>query len=166
MIRAKNTVEETTLRGEVGLPVSVIILLAAIAAIRVPLHDLGIVPEGSVVAGLLVFVPLAIWLTVVLGRRVANPFLTLVVTGFAYGVMLALIHQLLWATAHDGSPPSLGGNLEGERGPGLEAVVFRTSAFLSSLVTGTLMGAVVGVLAWVIQRLRRIRPAVPDAPHR
>jgi hypothetical protein len=34
---------------------------------------------------LLVFVPLAIWVTVVLRRRVPNPFLTLV--GVAYGVI-------------------------------------------------------------------------------
>jgi hypothetical protein len=58
---------------KLGLSVSAIILLAAIAAIRVPLHDLGIAQEGSVAAGLLVFVPLAIWLIVVLQRRVPNP---------------------------------------------------------------------------------------------
>src|SRR5215217_5269443 len=144
MIRANHNVEGTALRRKLGLSLPVIILLAAIAAIRVPIHDLGIAPEGSVVARLLVFVPLALWLTVVLWRRVPNPFLTLVVTGFAYGVMLAVGHQLLWETAYDGSPPRLGGSLEGVLSPSLEAVIFRTSAFLSSIVTGTLVGAVVG----------------------
>ena len=96
---------------KLGLSVPAIGLLAAIAAIRVPLHDLGVVPEGSVVAGLLVFVPLAIWLVVVLWRRVPNPFLALTAVGLTYGVMLAVIHQLLWVAAFDGSPPSLGGNL-------------------------------------------------------
>jgi hypothetical protein len=62
---------------KLGLSVPMIILLAAIAATRVPLHDLGVVPEGSILAGLLVFVPLAIWLIVVLRRRVPNPLLTL-----------------------------------------------------------------------------------------
>jgi hypothetical protein len=155
MIRAKNTVEETTLRPKLGLSLRAIILLAAIAAIRVPLHDLSIVPEGSVVAWLLVFVPLAIWLIVVLWRRVPNPFLALTAVGLAYGVMLAVIHQLLWVAAYDGSPPSLGGNLEGVLSPGLEAVIFRTSAFFSSLVTGTVLGAIVGAIAWVIDRARR-----------
>jgi hypothetical protein len=126
-----------------------------IAAIRVPLHDLGIVPEGSVVAGLLVFVPLVIWLIVVLGRQVPKPFLTLTAVGVAYGVMLAVIHQLLWTAAYDGSPPRLGGNLEDALAPGLEAVLFRTSAFFSSIVTGTILGAVVGLVAWAIERLRR-----------
>jgi hypothetical protein len=39
--------------------------------------------------------------------------------------------------------------------PGLEAAVFRVSAFLSSIFTGTMVGAVVGVVAWAIERLRR-----------
>jgi hypothetical protein len=155
MIRAKNTVEGTTLHTKLGLSAPVIILLAAIAAIRVPLHDLGIVPEGSVVAWLLVFLPLAIWLIVVLRRRVPNPFIALTAVGLAYGVMLAIIHQLLWVAAFDGSPPRLGGNLEEALSPGLEAVVFRTSAFFSSLVTGAVLGAIVGAIAWVIERARR-----------
>jgi len=117
MIRAKNTMEGTTLRHRLGLSAPIIILLAALAAIRVPLHDLGIVSEGSVVAGLLVFVPLAIWLIVVLRRRVPNPLLALTAVGVAYGVMLAVVHQLLWVAAYDGSPPILGGNLEGRARP-------------------------------------------------
>jgi hypothetical protein len=91
----------------------------------------------------------------VLWRRVPNPFLALTVVGLAYGVMLAIVHQLLWVAAYDGSPPRLGGNLEGVLPPGLEAVVFRSSAFFSSLVTGTVLGAIIGAIAWVIERVRR-----------
>ena len=140
---------------KLGLSVPMIILLAAIAAIRVPLHDLGIVPEGSILAGLLVFVPLAIWMIVVLRRRVPNPFLTLTVVGFAYAVMLAVIHQLFWGAAFGGDPPRLGGNLEGALAPGAEAVVFRVSAFFSSIATGTVLGAIAGAVAWMIERVRR-----------
>ena len=154
MIRVKNTVEGTALRHKLGLSVPVIILLAALAALRVVPHDLGIVSEGSVAAWLLVFVPLAIWLIVVLRRRVPNPFLTLVVIGVAYGVMLAVGHQLLWA-AWDGRSPRLGGNLEGVLGPGLQAAAFRTATFLSSIVTGTIVGAVVGFVASAIEHARR-----------
>jgi hypothetical protein len=149
------TMEGTALRRKLGLSVPVVILLATIAAIRVPLHDLGIVPEGSVVAGLLVFVPLAVWLIVVLRRRVPNPFLALTVVGLAYGVMLAVVHQLLWGAAFDGNPPSLGGNFEGVLAPGLESLIVRGFAFFSSIVTGTLVGTVVGAVAWVIGCLRR-----------
>jgi hypothetical protein len=49
----------------------------------------------------------------------------------------------------------LGGNLEGVLDPGLEAIVFRISAFFSSLVTGTVLGAIVGAIAWMIERVRR-----------
>jgi hypothetical protein len=147
--------EGTALRRKLGLSVPVVILLAAIAAIRVPLHDLGIVPEGSVVAGLLVFVPQAIWLIVVLRRRVPNPFLALTAVGVAYGVMLAVVHQLLWGAAFDGNPSSFGGNFEGVLAPGLESLIVRGFAFFSSIVTGAVLGAIVGAVAWVIGRLRR-----------
>ena len=76
-----NTVEGTPLRRRLGFSIPAILLLAAI---HVPLHDLGIVPEGSVIAGLLVFVPLAIWLAVVLQRQVLNPFITLTVVSAEY----------------------------------------------------------------------------------
>ena len=144
------------MRRRLGLSSPAIILLAAIAAIRVPLHDLGIVPDGSVVAGLLVFVPLTVWLVVVLRRRVPNSLLALTAVGLAYGVMLAVIHQLLWVAAYAGNLLALGGNLEGVLAPGVETIVFRASAFFSSLVTGTVLGAVVGAVAWAIKRLRRV----------
>jgi hypothetical protein len=132
-----------------------VVLLAAIAAIRVPLHDLGIIQEGSAAAALLVFLPLVVWVGVALRRRVPSPLLTLTVVGLAYGAMLAVIHQLLWGAAFGGDLPSLGGNLEGVLAPGAEAAVFRVSALFSSLVTGTMVGAVTGAVAWAISRLRR-----------
>ena len=158
MIHAKHAntkTEEATPRRGLGLSAPIVILLAAVAAIRVPLHDLGIVQEGSVAAGLLVFVPVAVWVGVVLRRRVPNPFLALVVVGLAYGAMLAAGHQLLWGAAFDGNVPSLGGNLKGALAPGQEAAVLRVSAVFSSLVTGTMVGTVAGAVAWAIARLRR-----------
>jgi hypothetical protein len=157
MIHATHTAAEegAAPRRGLGMSLPMVILLAAIAAIRAPLHDLGIVQEGSAAAWLLVFVPLAIWVAVALRRRVPNPLLTLTVVGFAYAVMLAVIHQLLWGAALGGDLPSLGGNLEGVLAPGVEAAVFRVSAFFSSLVTGTMVGAVTGAVAWAIERLRR-----------
>ena len=155
MIRTESTSRGSSLRRGIGLSAPMIILLAAIAAVRVPLHDLGIVQDGSILAGLLVFVPLAIWVAAALRRRVPNPLLALTVVGIAYGVMLAVIHQLFWGAAFGGSPPSLGGNLESVLAPGVEAAIFRVSAFFSSLATGTMVGALTGAAAWAIQRLRR-----------
>jgi len=155
MIRTESTSRGSSLRRELGLSVPMIVLLAAIAAIRVPLHDLGIVPEGSVLAGLLVFAPLAIWVVVVLRRRVPNPLLALTAVGLAYGVMLAAIHQVFWGTAFGGETLSLGGNLEGALAPGLESLILRAASIPSSLVTGTTVGAATGAVAWAISRLRR-----------
>ena len=144
------------MRHKLGLPVPIVVLLAALAVPRVVTHDLGVFPEGSLANSLLVFVPPAIWLAVVLGLRAPRPFLTLAAVGEAYGVMLAVGHQLLWVAAFGGDPPSLGGNLEGALAPGLESAVLRASAFLSSVVTGTVVGALVGAVAWAIARLRRV----------
>ncbi|AHY48119.1 Hypothetical Protein RradSPS_2836 (plasmid) [Rubrobacter radiotolerans] len=140
-------------RRGIGLSPLAVVVLAAVAAIRVPLHDLDLVREGSILAALLVFVPLAIWVAVALARRVPNPLLTLTVVGFAYAGMLAVTHQLLWGAAFGGNPPSLGGNLEGVLSPGAEAAVFRVSAFFSSLATGTAVGVVAGAVAWALRRL-------------
>src|SRR3712207_9355741 len=113
MIHATHTAAEGTApRRGLGLSLPMVILLAAIAAIRVLLHDLGIVDEGSAAAWLLVFVPLALWVGVVLLRGVPNPLLALTAVGLAYGVMLAVIHQMLWGAAVGGDVPSLGGHLE------------------------------------------------------
>ena len=143
------------MRHKLGLPVPLVVLLAALAVPRVVTHDLGVFPEGSLVNWLLVFVPPAVWLAVVLGLRAPRPFLTLAAVGLAYGVMLAVGHQLLWVAAYGGDPPSLGGNLGGALAPGLESAVLRASAFFSSVVTGTLVGALVGAVAWAIARPRR-----------
>jgi hypothetical protein len=156
MIHARYTgAEGAPPRRGLGLSLPVVVLLAAIAAIRVPLHDLGIIQEGSAAAALLVFVPLAVWVVVALQRQVPSPLLTLTVVGLAYGVMLAIIHQLFWGAAFGGDLPSLGGNLEGVLAPGVEAAVFRVSAFFSSLLTGTMVGAITGAVAWAIARARR-----------
>jgi len=156
MIHARYTgAEGAPPRRGLGLSLPVVVLLAAIAAIRVPLHDLGVIQEGSAATALLVIVPLVVWVGVALRRRVPNPLLTLTVVGLAYGVMLAVVHQLLWGAAFGGDLPSLGGNLEGVLAPGLEATVFRVSAFFSSLLTGTLVGAATGAVAWAISRPRR-----------
>lgn len=156
MIHTRHTsAERAAPRRGLGLSLPTVVLLAALAAVRVPLHDLGVVEEGSVAAWLLVFVPLTVWVAVALQRRVPNPLLSLTVVGFAYAVMLAGVHQLFWGAAFGGQTPSLGGNLKGVLDPAREALIFRVSAVFSSLVTGTMVGAVTGAVAWAIAHLRR-----------
>src|SRR5690625_3414504 len=138
-----------------GLPMIAIIGLALLAVPRVVLHDLGLVRSGTAVNALLVFLPPLIWIVVVLWRRVPNAFLTLLVVGVWYGVLLAVGHQVLWDSSFAGTPPSLGGTLT-DIDPAAGSVIMRTFAFGSSLITGTAVGAVAGLVAWLAQvALRR-----------
>ncbi|MFE9243441.1 hypothetical protein [Nocardiopsis sp. NPDC006938] len=138
-------------RTGLGLPFPAVVALALLAAPRVVLHDLGVLQEGTLVNALFVFVPPLVWIAVVVWRRVPNPFLTLLVVGVVYGVFLMLGHQLLWTTAWDGDPPTLGGNLS-DLPPVAHAVITRGFAAVSSVVTGTLVGAVSGAAAWGVGR--------------
>lgn len=124
--------------------------LAILGVPRVVAHDLSLV--GPIVNAVLVFGPLAIWVAVVLWRRVSNQFVTLLAVGVLYGVLLGLTHQLLWAQSFGDQPPSLGGNLAGALAPAVEGVVLRVFAFFSSLLTGTLVGAATGAVAWLLAR--------------
>ncbi|WP_199543473.1 MULTISPECIES: hypothetical protein [Prauserella] len=144
-------VQETGKRSP-GLSKLAIFGLALLAVPRVVAHDLDLV--GPAVNALLVWVPLVIWVTVVLVRRVENPFLTLLAVGLVYGILLAIGHQVFWEESFD-DPPALGGNLAGVLSPGTETVVLRGFAFLSSVVTGTAVGAATGAVAWLLSRLRR-----------
>lgn len=134
-------------RTGLGLPFVALVALALLAAPRVVLHDLGIIQEGTFVNSLFVFVPPLVWIAVVLWRRAPNPFLTLLVVGALYGVFLMLGHQILWNTAWDGAPPTLGGNLS-ELSPVAQETIMRGFAAMGSLVTGTLAGALSGLVAW------------------
>lgn len=135
-----------------GLSAPAIALLAALAVPRVVVHDLDL--AGGVVSTILAVGPVIVWIAVALAARVPRPLLTLAVVGFAYGVMLALTHQILWSEAFDGDPPRLGGNLV-DAPDWVHDVVTRAGAILSSLVTGTLVGVLAGAVATALARARR-----------
>jgi hypothetical protein len=130
-----------------GMPWTWIWGLALLGVPRVVAHDLRLV--GPVVNAVLVFAPIAVWLAVVLWRRVPNAFVALLVVGACHGVLLAVTHQLLWAQSFGGVAPRLDSVLPS----GAEQVVLRIFAALSSLVTGTAVGAATGAVAWVVARL-------------
>ena len=132
--------------------------LALLATPRVVLHDLDLISEGGLLNAVFVFIPPLIWIAVVLWRRPANPFLTLLIIGAFYGVFLALGHQILWNISFGDNPPRLGGNLTA-LAPGLQSAIVRIFATVSSLFTGVIVGAITGLLAWglsgVMRRNRR-----------
>ena len=151
-----------------GLSWPVLVGLAALGAPRVVLHDLGVVEEGTLAAGLLAVVPPACWLAVVLWRRPPRPCATLVVVGALHGALLAVGHQLLWDAALGGRVPAIGGALAGTD-PAVAEVLLRAAAVVSRLVTGTLVGVLAGAAALLLRRVTgddrpRTQPdrAVPD----
>ncbi|MBA8822847.1 hypothetical protein FHX42_000176 [Saccharopolyspora lacisalsi] len=145
-------VATTSVRNRLGLPWWAIGLLAALAVPRVVTHDLGLV--GPVVNALLVFGPLVCWVVVAVAAKVPRPVLTLVVVGAVHGVLLAIGHQVLWGHAYGGDVPQLGGNLEDLPWMAHSAIT-RATAFLSSVIVGTVVGVITGVVAWGAGRFRR-----------
>ncbi|MVA75865.1 hypothetical protein GC722_07485 [Auraticoccus sp. F435] len=140
----------TSRRPRLGLSWPALVGLALLAAPRVVLHDLDLIQEGTSVNALFVFVPLLIWVAVVWAARVPKPFLTLLVVGALYGVILAVGHQLLWETAVGARLPDAAST--GMSPAALELLV-RGTGVVSSLVTGTVVGAVTGLVAWGLAAL-------------
>lgn len=144
-----------------GISPAAVCVLASLGVPRVIAHDLDLV--GPAVNAVLVFAPIAIWIGYVLWRRVRNPLHTLLAVGVAYGVLLALTHQVLWSAAFD-EPPRLGGNLEGRLSAGAEEIVLRVFSAGSSLVTGILLGAGTGAFAWLLARITRGAATTEQTP--
>lgn len=153
MTERQHTSTRSRHRTRLGLSLITIVGLALLAALRVPLHDLDVIEEGSFVNSLLVFVPPVVWIAVAVLKRVPNPLLTLLAIGLCYGILLALGHQILWAESFGDDPPQLGGNLS-DVDPTLEAVILRSFAAVSSLFTGLIVGAISGLVAWGISTAR------------
>lgn len=137
-----------------GLSWPIIAALAALAVPRVVVHDLKIVQEGTWPNTLLVFVPPICWVVVVVARRTASPFQTVLVIGICAAVTTGVVHQVLWPVAMADVETRLGGNLAGlDRD--VQHLLFRIAAFVSSVVTGTVVGMVTAATAWAAARLLR-----------
>lgn len=136
---------------KLGIGVLELLMLALVGVPRVILHDLSLIEEGTFVNALFVFVPVIIWITYLLYKKVKAPFLSMFILCVMYGVFLALAHQMLWMQAFP-EPVQLGGNLT-ELPDAASQVIIRGFAFLSSLTTGAVMGVLLGVVTWILNGL-------------
>jgi hypothetical protein len=139
---------QTSRPKPLGFPILALVGLAALGLPRVILHDLHLIAEGSAVNWVLALGPVALWVALAVVRRVPNPFLTVLVIGAIFGLMLVITHQVLWDTAFQGSPPSIGDQAGGTLLP-------RIAAIPSGLFTGAIIGAIGGLIAWGIQTATR-----------
>ncbi|WP_206039779.1 hypothetical protein [Rhodococcus sp. HNM0563] len=138
-----------------GMHRMTIVGLAMLGVPRVVAHDLGIAGPG--VNAVLVFAPPAIWLAVLLAKRTPRPFRTALRIGLAYGIFVAVGHQVMWDAAFGPNAPVMGGSLADVMPTWVESVIMRGFAVISSVATGAVVGAIVGVLAWLpTQVCRRI----------
>lgn len=144
----------TSVKHPLGLSFAAIGQLALLGIPRVIAHDLQWVDPHGTINRLLVFLPLLIWIGVVIGKKVEKPFIALLMIGICYGVGLAITHQLLWGFAFE-SPPMLGGNLQ-HLSPTMSNIITRTFAFMSSVLTGTAIGIVLGLIGKFIYAARRM----------
>ncbi|GMA71051.1 hypothetical protein [Tetragenococcus osmophilus] len=138
-----------------GISLVTLFVLSLLGLPRVILHDLSLIEEGSLVNSLFVFVPIIIWIGYIVWQNVKRPFLSLVVIGLFYGIFLALSHQIFWNTAFNTSI-QLGGNLS-HLSPLVSSSIIRVFAFFSSLTTGAIVGVISGLIASIINFLKRMR---------
>lgn len=132
-----------------GIPWWAVLVLVSLAVPRILVHDLGATP-GAAVEAVLTLVPAVVWIVVAVWARVPSPVLTLVTVGSLYGVVLAIVHNLLWDAIFDFSSPDLGGALAGELAPGTEEVLLRFAMTVSSVFTGMIAGLIAGLVATLI----------------
>lgn len=133
-----------------GLPLWLLVGLAALAVPRVIVHDLGIT-VGPLIQAILALGPPAVWVLVAVRARVPSPVLTLVIVGSLYGCALAVAHNLMWDTAL--ADRVLGGPLAGKLDADTAEGLLRVATAVSSVFTGMVLGLITGLLAIVLRRL-------------
>lgn len=144
---------------ETDLPLAIIGILAILPIPRVVLHDLHAVSFDSLPYKLLAVVPFVAWIGVAVLRKTKRPFVDFLTLGLAFGMLLALTHQLLWDAAWGANPPRIEGNLAGQLAPSVESVVLRAASVASGLMTGLMTGLAAGLVAFGAMKLRKGKKA-------
>ncbi len=129
---------------------ALIAFLGAVALVRPLLSIAGAYDflggaTGRVVVTVLIA---AIWIGVVLSRRVPNPLLTLAAAGAAYGVFTIVLQQIMWNLVL--------GEVPAEAPDTAPILVI---SWIAILVTNTIGGAFLGLIATGLRRLLPRRSA-------
>lgn len=144
-------IEMKKLESQLGLPITTLFLLSLLGLPRVIGHDFNWLQEGTFINSLFAFIPPIIWITVVL-LKTTKPFKPLFFIGAMYGFLLGLTHLVLWPVAFD-VPPVLGGNLTNVP-LGISNIIIGIFIMLSSVATGAVIGAIIGVIGLGINKIR------------
>ena len=139
---ARNGDKTTDLRT--GTRWGLVAILAALGLVRPLLsiagaYDEGLGPWGPVVVTALVA---ALWVGIVVVKRVPNPLLTLLAAGVSYGLLAILLQQTAWHLFL-GAPP--------EEAPSSAPIL--VVSWVSIVVTNAIWGAFLGLVALGLRRL-------------
>ncbi|WP_408007202.1 hypothetical protein ACJROX_21275 [Pseudalkalibacillus sp. A8] len=140
------------LKNTFGMPIGFLSLLALLGVPRVIAHYLKWIEPGSLANMLLAIIPPIIWIFVVVWKKEESPFKTLLWIGIFYGILLGITHQIFWHRSFE-EPPVLGGNLSNIP-PFLNELITRTFGFFSSVITGSILGVILGLIGSLINRFR------------
>jgi hypothetical protein len=121
-----------------------IAFLGAVALVRPLLSIAGAYDFLGGAAGRVVVTALiaAIWIGVVLIRRVPNPLLTLAAAGTAYGVFTIVLQQIMWNLVLGEVPTEA---------PDTAPIL--VISWIAILMTNTIYGTFLGLVATVVDRL-------------
>lgn len=91
----------------------------------------------------------AVMLVVPIIKKVPQPFATLVAIGGVYGILSAIVHQVMWNTVFEGGYPTLGPDAAFEP----PVWVLRLFATAATLITSLITGAILGTLAYTVRHI-------------
>jgi hypothetical protein len=122
---------QRNLRWQLIVPLAVLALIRPLLSMLGVYQNLPRIWEPALATVLIAIV----WISVVIAQRVSNPVITLAATGGIYGVFVPLLQHFMWNFVLEkasASPPLI--------------------AYVSIIVTETIWGAIVGLIAMGVRR--------------
>jgi hypothetical protein len=143
------------------MPVWLVTVLVLLMLPRTLLNELGVVTEGTLPYYVLALTPFAIWLAVAVVRKNQKPMADFLMLGLLFGLLLAVVHQLLWnsGSAVTQHAPQIAIDIAANFDPGARELVTRLVSVGISLVIGLGSGLVIGAIALVASFVRSKKKA-------
>lgn len=130
----------------------IIVPLAALSIVRTLMHVHKIYDTYPQAEGAAWLVTAAVWLGVVIGRKMPNPFDTLFITGALSGVFSAIVQQAYWVRFWTDVPIAETVPVE------ILSTPVRAMAVASTVILGAAWGAMLGFIGAGAVRLQKKKP--------
>ncbi|WP_162463223.1 hypothetical protein [Paenibacillus psychroresistens] len=143
---------------QTDMPLVLLVVLAAIGIPQVVVKDLQLFSFESILYKALTIGPFLVYLAIALFRKNKRPFYDFIVLGALLGLFVAVTHQITM----DKNVPELKGYLKDFFSPAVEEISIRIVIFVRILVTRLIAGAVFGLIASAVYRIRQRETKNPD----